>query len=136
MDLLGGLMAFVGLVGLTFVGVIAALARRRIGRVVFLAYIGYGLFVGVLTIVWLRSGGESYLFNIPGQLLGQEAYLWMIEIAGHPSSPQAHYTIPWMLRTPQVYVPASVLAWATIGLLVWGLTSLVASLPASRGAAR
>lgn len=59
-----------------------------------------------------------FLPNIPGELLGERVYDLSIKILGDPHSPQAHFTIPWVLRIPQVFVPISVLFWSIIGLVI------------------
>ncbi|MFH1651501.1 MAG: hypothetical protein ABID87_05325 [Chloroflexota bacterium] len=66
--------------------------------------------------VWFRQHTDSlFLFNLPGTLLGDAAYVLSIQLLGDPHSAQAHYTIPWLLRIPQVYVPVSVLFWGLVG---------------------
>lgn len=75
--------------------------------------------MGLLSVWWWNSGADSpFLLNIPGVLLGDEVYVLSIEYLGDPGSPQAHYTIPWILRIPQVYVPVSILLWGLIGLVI------------------
>ncbi len=73
-----------------------------------LAFLGYGIVVGLLTLSWLAPGRDApFPLNLSGQLLGQEAHLWAIGLLGDPASAQAHFTIPWLLRIPQVIVLAS-----------------------------
>ena len=124
MEILVGLFALIGLLMLSLAGLAAALAGRGIGRAVLLGYVGYGLLVGLVMIPWIRAGGEDYLPNIPGLLLGQWLYKEALLMLGDPASSAAHYTVPWILRIPQVFVPASVAAWGAIGLLVLGLIHL------------
>jgi len=52
-------------------------------------------------------------------------YNLSIQYFGDSSSPQAHYTIPWILRIPQVYVMAS--------LILCGLVSLPLQWVSNRG---
>ena len=83
---------------------------------IFMAFLIYGIAVGILSFWWWHYGGDNpFLPNIPGVFLGDEVYVLSIEYLGDPGSPQAHYTIPWILRIPQVYVPVSVLFWGIIG---------------------
>lgn len=83
-------------------------------------FLAYGLAVGLLTLSWLAPGRDALLpLNLPGYLLGEQLYLWAIRLVGDSRSPQAHFTIPWLLRTPQVVVPASVLFWGLVGMLAW-----------------
>ena len=68
--------------------------------------------------VWFNENTDAvFLLNIPGTLLGDAAYSLSIRFFGDPISSQAHYTVPWLFRIPQIYVPASVLFWGIIGSL-------------------
>ena len=80
-------------------------------------FIIYGTILGFIS-VWFRQNTDSLFFlNIPGTLLGDTAYGLSILFFGDPHSSQAHYTIPCLLRIPQVYVPASIFLWGLIGTL-------------------
>ncbi|MDP9380078.1 MAG: hypothetical protein M3Q29_07995 [Chloroflexota bacterium] len=136
MELLAGLAALLGLFLLTLAGFIAALLGRRVGPLVLAAYALYGLLAGALTASWLADGGENYIPNIPGQLLGSWVHGEAWQATGGPIA--GSEGLPWLLREPQVYVPTSVLAWVALGLLVWVLTALAGSSvrsgdPARRG---
>ena len=74
--------------------------------------------VGFLSVWWWHFSDNIFLPNIPGVLLGDEVYVHSIDFLGDPSSAQAHYTIPWILRIPQVYVPVSILFWGLLGLII------------------
>lgn len=77
----------------------------------------WGVIAGLIS-VWFRGHTDTlFWFNIPGTLLGDMIYGLSIRLLGDPQSSQAHFTIPWMLRIPQVYVLVSILFW---GLLGWG----------------
>ena len=77
--------------------------------------------MGLLTWQWTRQGGDLlYPLNMPGQLLGYLVYSWAIKLVGDPSSSQAHFTVPLLLRTPWVFLPASVLFWGLVGTSIWG----------------
>ena len=78
----------------------------------------YGLAVGVLSVWWDGISDAVFLPNIPGVILGDGTYGLAIRYLGDPSSPQAHYTIPWVLRISQVYVPVSIIFWGLIGWVV------------------
>ncbi len=76
-----------------------------------------GLVAGVLAIrLWPND--SVILVNLPGVVLGDLAYDVSIRLLGDPSSPQAHYTIPWLLRVPQVYGLVSVVLWGVAGGVV------------------
>ncbi|MDO8567242.1 MAG: hypothetical protein Q7R57_00845, partial [Dehalococcoidales bacterium] len=58
------------------------------------------------------------LINFPAVILGETIYIESIQHIGDPHSSQAHYTIPWLLRIPQVHVLASMIVWGTLGFLI------------------
>jgi len=71
---------------------------------------------GGLISVWFRQHTDTlFPLNIPGTLLGDAAYVLSIRFFGDPHSAHAHYTIPWLLRIPQVYVSVSALFWGLVG---------------------
>jgi hypothetical protein len=73
---------------------------------------------GGLVAVWAWPADLAVLLDLPGVLLGDLVYNWSIAHLGDPSSSQAHFTIPWLLRVPQVYVLVSTLFWGFVGLIV------------------
>ncbi len=79
-------------------------------------FLAYGAVVGLCGVWWWRYADSLFLPNIPGMLLGDKTYSLSIGFLGNPSSEQAHYTIPWVLRIPQVYIPVSVILWGLVGL--------------------
>lgn len=83
-----------------------------------IGFLIYGVIVGLLSAWWWRFSDNIFLLNIPGVLLGHKVYELSIYCLGDPGSPQAHYTIPWILRIPQVYIPVSMLFWGMIGLAI------------------
>lgn len=74
--------------------------------------------MGLLSAWWWGISDNVFFPNIPGMLLGDLVYNLSIKYIGDPHSSQAHYTIPWMLRIPQVYVLVSVLFWGVMGLAI------------------
>ncbi len=87
-------------------------------RIIIGAFMVYGMVVGFIA-VWFRQNADMvFLLNIPGTLFGDAVYGLSIRFFGDPHSSQAHYTIPWLFRIPQVYVPASTLFWGLIGTLL------------------
>jgi len=90
----------------------------RMNHKFLVGFLVYGLAVGLLSVWWWGSRDSVFLPNIPGALLGERVYDLSIKILGDPHSPQAHFTIPWVLRIPQVFVPVSVLFWSIIGLVI------------------
>jgi hypothetical protein len=82
---------------------------------IFASFLVYGIVAGLLK-VWVPQNDFLNIFNIPGQLLGQEVYKKSILVIGDPHSSDAHHTIPWVLRIPQVFLPVSAGIWSLIGL--------------------
>ncbi len=96
----------------------SASRRRRIALWVVAGFLAYGLVVGFLSVSWRESGRDmKFPLNIPGELLGEEVYLRL----RNPYSAASYREVPWVLRIPQVYVPASVVFWGSLGLLIGGL---------------
>ena len=60
---------------------------------------------------------SSVYYNVFACLLGDEVYNLAIEILGDPGSAQAHFTIPWMLRVPQVYIPTALGLFGFLGAI-------------------
>lgn len=58
------------------------------------------------------------IYNALGVYLGDEVYNYAINHFGNPHSFQAHYTIPWIFRIPQIYLFASLIAYGVIGLVI------------------
>jgi uncharacterized membrane protein YeaQ/YmgE (transglycosylase-associated protein family) len=86
-------------------------------KAIITGFIIFGMVVGFIA-VWFRQHTDMvFLLNIPGTLIGDAVYGLSIRLFGDPHSPQAHYTIPWLFRIPQVYVPASVLFWGLLGTI-------------------
>ncbi len=76
-----------------------------------------GIITGLL-IVWLWLYDVIILINPAVAFIGSEVYRLSIIHLGNPNSSQAHFTIPWFLRIPQVYFLISILLWGFIGLLI------------------
>ncbi len=98
-----------------------ASALRRLGvpsrRVILLAFLIFAAGTGIWTaLVWPLD--SATLVNLPAAFLGDALYQWSIRLIGDPASSQAHYTIPWVLRVPQVYVLVSFLVWGSLGLVI------------------
>jgi hypothetical protein len=105
--------------GLILWGLISLLRRVKVSSkwAIFIVFLAFGASIGV----WVALRGpqdSSVLFNFPGVLFGDAIYQWSIQQMGDPHSFQAHYTIPWLLRIPQVYVLVSIVIWGLFGLVV------------------
>lgn len=124
---LGVLLAPLVLLGITLAASAAAAAGHKWGRAVALMYVAYGLAVAWPTVTWLRSGSETALFNLPGQVLGQAASTLTRPIFVDDRSLQAAAALPWILGEPQLHAPASVIAWTLLGMIVWWLLDRVAA---------
>ena len=80
--------------------------------------IGYGIVATFFSFFEWPSEGIHFLLNLPGNLLAESVYTNSIELIGQPTSSQAHYSIPWILRIPQVIVPVSMFFWIGAGVIV------------------
>ncbi len=100
--------------------VIAALAwlLRRLGvpgsRAILSGFLVYGLAAGILAVA-LWPMDTSVYPNVLAGWVGDWIYVNAIELIGDPHSDQAHYTIPWLLRVPQVYALASIILCGGLG---------------------
>ena len=83
---------------------------------ILVGFLIYGIAVGSVSFWWWSISDNLFLLNMPGELIGYEVYDIAIRFLGDPFSSQAHYSIPWVLRIPQVFVPVSTLFWGAIGL--------------------
>jgi hypothetical protein len=103
------------------IGLVLLLRKMGVSerRTIILSFLVFGAVTGMLTArIWPIE--SSIYFNVFASLLGDEVYILSIRYIGDMNSPHAHYTIPWILRIPQVYVIASLVLSASIGLpLQW-----------------
>ncbi len=81
-------------------------------RAIWLSFVLFGLVTGIL-VARLWPLDSCFLPNIFAVWLGDWMYVQSIAWIGDPHSAQAHATIPWLLRVPQVYAVAS-LAWCAL----------------------
>ncbi len=114
-----GIAIVYGIYTLFCLGFMAALRKMRVSSKirVFLSILILGVITG-FAVFSLWPGDIIVILNIPAVLIGDGVYIWSIKQMGDPSSFQAHYTIPWLLRIPQVYVIVSVVFWGLVGLVV------------------
>ena len=99
------------------------LLLRKMGvsgkRAIILSFLVFGAVTGILT-AWVWPIDSSIYFNLFASFLGDEVYNLSIQFFGDMRSPQAHYTIPWILRIPQVYVITSIVLCGLVSLpLQW-----------------
>lgn len=111
------LAVVLGIYGLLIVALAAILRRFRIpeSRAVFLSFLVFGLATGMLAVA-LWPMDTSVYPNVLSAWAGDWIYVHAIEFIGDPHSDQAHYTIPWLLRVPQVYALASCALCTAMGM--------------------
>ncbi|MFC1910408.1 hypothetical protein ACFLXC_03840 [Chloroflexota bacterium] len=85
----------------------------------------YGLVVGFISVWWWYFYDSQFFLNVPGLLIGVKAYSLSIEAFGNPFSAQVHYSIPWILRAPQIYVPVTIIFWGLLGLILQSCWKLI-----------
>lgn len=105
--------------GLTIFGFTVILRKMGVSsqKAILLSFLAFGTLTGFL-VAWAWPKEIGILLNIFTVFLGDEVYQLSILYLGDISSSQAHYTIPWILRIPQVYVIVSVIFWGFVGLLI------------------
>ena len=113
------LLILVATYGVIIAGLVWLIRRLQVPkrRAVFLSFLIFGLTTGILAVL-LWPHDSCVLPNVFGVWLGDCIYVYAIEWMGNPHSPQAHDTIPWVFRVPQVYVIASTGLCASVGLVL------------------
>ena len=82
--------------------------RKKVLRTLLKALAIYMVITGIIiTLLWPQE--STVYFNPLLVMLGDKIYNKAINVIGDPTSPQAHYTIPWPLRIPQVYFITSII---------------------------
>ena len=121
------LIPLLPLYGVVILVLAFALHRLGIGRtqVIFSSFALFGILSG--TLAALHGLGEAeILYNTLGVDLGYDVYEFSIDHLGNPHSAYAHYTIPWALRIPQVFLFTSAVVWSLFGLLLQLAVNLAA----------
>ena len=77
----------------------------------------FGIAAGMLA-TWQWPSDIIFMYNFPAAFLGNEGYVRSIQYLGDPYASNAHETIPWFLRIPQIFVIVSVVFWGLTGVLV------------------
>ena len=93
-------------------------------RAVWLGFLLFGIVSGLLAaLVWPLD--SVILPNVYAVLAGDWLYWSAIGWLGDPRSNQAHDTVPWLLRVPQVYaVAASALFGVAGGAAQWAVNRM------------
>ncbi|MCJ7769050.1 MAG: hypothetical protein MUO92_01035, partial [Dehalococcoidales bacterium] len=86
---------------------------------------------GLAAALYGHSDGQ-YIFNTLGVNLGDELYEYAIQYFGDPHSFSAHYSVPWILRTPQIVLFTSAISFSLIGLVIQLIYNAVKKPPAGR----
>ncbi len=105
--------------GLVLWGLTSALRKLGVPAkgVIILSFLVFAVAAGVwATQIWPMD--IVVMVNLPVVYFGDALYQWSIRYLGEPSSSQAHYSIPWLLRIPQVYVIASIILWGLLGMTI------------------
>jgi hypothetical protein len=106
-------------------------AKMPSSRVIFISMSVFGLMLGLMSA--LAGNGELvFNLNVFGMSLGDITYSFFINHCGEPHSFYAHYTIPWLLRTPQIYLLTTVLIWSLAGILAQVIYNVIKKPVAAR----
>jgi hypothetical protein len=118
-DVIVQLLVLSALYGLALFGIFTGLGTLGIAseKRISLSFLLFGTVTGFL-VAWAWPGDLTVLINYFTTFLGDEVYHVATLYLGDISSPQAHYTIPWILRIPQVYVVVSIILWSLIGAVI------------------
>jgi hypothetical protein len=109
------LFVLYGLIILGFAAVLRHVGIPAEWRIV-LSFLIFGVAGGLFSF-WQWPLDSITILNLPAALLGPAVYNWTIQYLGDPSSSQAHYSIPWLFRLPQVFILVSVIFWGLLGSL-------------------
>lgn len=112
------LLIFLFIYGVIIFSLTVALRKLGVSRhiVLFASFTLFGILSGFLVALFGPGEGSTY-YDVFGALLGYEIYDYAIDHFGDPHSSFAHFTIPWVLRIPQVHLFASAILWSFIGLI-------------------
>jgi hypothetical protein len=118
-DVIVQLLVLSALYGLALFGIFTGLGKLGISpeKRISLSFLLFGAVTGFL-VAWAWPGDLAVIINYVTAFLGDEVYRLSLMYLGDASSPQAHYTIPWILRIPQVYVVVSIVVWSLIGSVI------------------
>jgi len=91
---------------------------------ILIGFTTFGIIAGVVSAWWSQISDNVFWLNLPGVLAGDALYSYSIAVFGNPHSDSAHYTIPWILRIPQVYVLTSTAFWGISGLIIQAIRNI------------
>jgi hypothetical protein len=110
------ILALAAVYSFTILGLIFLLRRMGVADrwMIVLGFLAFGIVTGILAAcVWPLE--TCAVINVFAVLLGDWVYTASIRLFGDAASPQAHFTIPWLLRVPQVYAGASLVLYGLMG---------------------
>ncbi len=94
-------------------------------RAVVIGFTAFGLTSGTLA-AWVWPLDSATSANLYAVVLGDQVYHWAIRWFGDPHAAQAHDTIPWLLRVPQVYALAGAATGAVAGWIAGKVSATIA----------
>lgn len=105
-------------------GVVALLRALGVSnrRAVAWGFLIYGVATGALA-AWAWPIDSATYPNVYAVLAGDWLYVRAIEWIGDPRSSNAHETIPWLLRVPQVYAGVSTVLGGGAGIAIQWLVN-------------
>lgn len=107
-----------GIYGLVIAVLAWILRRFRVPEsgALFMSLLIFGAAAGILMML-LWPMDTSVYPNVFAAWAGDWIFAHAIEWIGDPHSDQAHFTIPWLLRVPQVYAVASFTGCGALGII-------------------
>lgn len=117
-----------------FIFLLRALGAAK-RRVIFISFSLLGLTLGLLSALSLNYKELMFNLNMPGMILGESIYVFAINHLGDPHSAFAHYTIPWILRIPQLYLLTTAAVWGLAGTVIQLVYNLARKPPAVKSVA-
>jgi len=96
------------------------LARVPKSRLIFFTFALFGILSGLAAALYGHSDGQA-IFNALGVGLGDAIHPYLMEHFSDPNSAysaSSPYSIPWIMRTPQIVLFTSAISFSFIGLVI------------------
>jgi len=105
---------------LAILGLLLFLVGVPKNRLIFISFTLFGILSGLAAALYGHSDGQA-IFNALGVGLGDAIHPYLMEHFSDPNSAysaSSSYSIPWIMRTPQIVLFTSAISFSLIGLVV------------------